>query len=98
MKQKIRNFRYKLGAIWWLVTRKNYYLLTYNSRAGKALESYSVVLPEFVTWLQKRHGMMTRNDIIAELRDIDSCLTKPEDIFVHNKVKYLIETLKNEDK
>ena len=97
MKNKIRNIKYKLAAIWWLITRKNYYLLAYNSREGRSLESFNVVLPEFITWVQKKHGMMTRKDIMAELKEIDYCLIKPKDILAYNMIKDLYEKLKNEE-
>lgn len=32
MKQKLLNIKHKLSALWWFLTRKNYYLLSYNGR------------------------------------------------------------------
>ena len=89
MKQKFRNLKFKLIAIWWLITRKNYYLLAYNSRTSKSLESYNVVLPEFVAWVQKNHGMMTNEDIIKELGNIDS-------IYAFYGIQKLIAKLKKQ--
>ena len=45
MKQKLSNIKNKLVALWWFLTRKNYYLLSYNGRKGKFLESGNVVIP-----------------------------------------------------
>ena len=45
MKYKLSNIKNKLVALWWLLTRKNYYLLSYNGRKSKYLESYNVVIP-----------------------------------------------------
>ena len=93
MEQKLRNIKYKLAAIWWLITRKNYYLLAYNNRTGKSLESYNVVLPEFVSWVQKKHGMLTSHEIIMELKDI-AFIYKGTGNFSCQKIEELIEKLK----
>ena len=95
MKQKLRNIKYKLAAIWWLITRKNYYLLAYNSRTSKSLESYNVVLPEFITWVQNRHGMLTSEDVVKELKEIGT-LYKCSDTLAYQEIKDLIEKLKKQ--
>ncbi len=92
MKQKIRNVKNKLVAIWWLITRKNYYLLAYNGRTSKFLESYNVVIPEFVEWLRQRHGSPTNHEIIMELKNIGT-LYKGSDVLAYNEIKGLIEKL-----
>ena len=48
MKQKLSNIKNKLIALWWFLTRKNYYLLSYNGRQSKFLESGNIVIPEFI--------------------------------------------------
>ena len=40
MKEKLLNIKYRLIALWWFLTRKNFYLLSYNDREGKSLETY----------------------------------------------------------
>ena len=70
MKQKLSNIKNKLVALWWLLTRKNYYLLSYKGRKGKFLESGNVVIPEFIEWVRKRNGMLTNHEIIMELKNI----------------------------
>lgn len=40
MKQKLLNIKYRLVALWWLLTRKNYYLLSFKGRQSGYLESY----------------------------------------------------------
>lgn len=45
MKQKLLNIKCKLVALWWILTRKNHYLLSYNGRKSRYLESYNVVIP-----------------------------------------------------
>ncbi len=96
MKQKLRDMKCKLIALWWFITRKNFYLLSYNDRTGKILETYNVVLPEFIEWAQKKHGMMTSTDIIWELQDIGICLEEPRDILAYNRIKDLIARLQKE--
>lgn len=44
MKQKLLNIKNRLVALWWLLTRKNYYLLSFNGRKSGYLESYNVVI------------------------------------------------------
>lgn len=92
MKQKLLNIKYKLVAIWWFITRKNYYLLSYNSREDNSLESYNVVLPEFIYWVQKKHDMLTSEDIIKELKEIGT-LYKSSDTLAYQMIKDLIEKL-----
>ena len=70
MKQKLSNIKNKLVALWWFLTRKNYYLLSYNGRKSKFLESGNVVIPEFIEWVRKKHGVLTNQEIIKELQSI----------------------------
>lgn len=48
MKEKLLNIKNKLIALWWFLTRKNFYLLSYNGRESDFLESGNVVIPEFI--------------------------------------------------
>ena len=92
MKQKLSNIKNKLVALWWILTRKNYYLLSYNGRKGKFLESGNVVIPEFIEWVRKRNGMLTNHEIIIELKNIGNlCIST--DILAYNEIKSLIEKL-----
>ena len=92
MKQKLLNIKNRLVAFWWLLTRKNYYLLSYKGRKSKYLESYNVVIPEFIEWVRKRNGMLTNHEIIMELKAICN-LCRSTDILTYNEIKALIEKL-----
>ena len=93
MKEKLLNIKYRLIALWWFLTRKNYYLLSYNNREGKSLEAYNVVIPEFIEWVRKKHGVPTNHEIIMELKNIGT-LYKDSDVLAYNEIKALIEKLK----
>ena len=92
MKQKLSNIKNKLVALWWFLTRKNYYLLSYNGRQSKFLESGNVVIPEFIEWVRKRNGMLTNHEIIMERKNIGNlCIST--DILAYNEIKELIKKL-----
>lgn len=93
MKQKLLNIKYRLIALWWFITRKNYYLLSYNGRVGKTLESTNIVIPEFIEWVRKKHGVPTNHEIIMDLKNIGT-LYKDSDVLAYNEIKALIEKLK----
>ena len=92
MKQKLLSIKYRLVALWWFLTRKNYYLLSYNGRVGKTLESTNIVIPEFIEWLRKKHGVPTNHEIIMDLKAIGN-LCRSTDILAYNEIKALIEKL-----
>ena len=92
MKQKLLSIKYRLIALWWFITRKNYYLLSYDNREGESLETYNVVIPEFIEWVRKKHGVPTNHEIIMELKNIGN-LCKSTDILAYNEIKALIEKL-----
>lgn len=92
MKQKLLIIKYRLVALWWFLTRKNYYLLSHNGRVGKTLESSNIVIPEFIEWIRKKHGVPTNNEIIMDLKDIGN-LCKSTDILAYNEIKALIKKL-----
>lgn len=92
MKQKLLSIKYRLVALWWFLTRKNYYLLSYNDREGKSLESYNIVIPEFIEWVRKKHRVPTNHEIIMELKNIGN-LCRSTDILAYNEIKALIEKL-----
>ena len=92
MKQKLLNIKYRLVALWWLLTRKNYYLLSYKGRQSGYLESYNVVIPEFIEWVRKKHDVPTNHEIIMDLKSIGN-LCRSTDIIAYNKIKALIEKL-----
>ena len=92
MKQKILNIKNRLVALWWFLTRKNYYLLSYNGRQSKFLESGNVVIPEFIEWIRKRHDVPTNHEIIMDLKAIGN-LCRSTDILAYNDIKTLIEKL-----
>lgn len=92
MKQKLLSIKYMLVALWWFLTRKNYYLLSYNGREGKTLESTNIVIPEFIEWVRKKHGVPTNHEIIMELKNIGN-ICRSTDILAYNEIKVLIEKL-----
>lgn len=94
MKEKLLNIKNKFIALWWFLTRKNYYLLSYNGREGKFLESGNVVIPEFIEWVRKKHGVPTNHEIIKDLKIIDSLCKDVDDFLAHKEIEALIEKLK----
>ena len=92
MKQKLLSIKYRLVALWWFLTKKNYYLLSYENREGESLETYNVVIPEFIEWVRKKHGMPTNHEIIMELKNIGN-LCRSTDILAYNEIKALIDKL-----
>ena len=92
MKQKLLSIKYRLVALWWFLTKKNYYLLSYENREGESLETYNVVIPEFIEWLIKKHGMPTNHEIIMELKNIGN-LCRSTDILAYNEIKAFIDKL-----
>ena len=92
MKQKLLNIKNRLVALWSLLTRKNYYLLSYKGRKSGYLESYNVVIPEFIEWIRKSHDVPTNHEIIIDLKAIGN-LCRNTDILAYNEIKALIEKL-----
>ena len=92
MKQKLLSIKYRLVALWWFLTRKNYYLLSFENREGESLETYNVVIPEFIEWVRNNHGVPTNHEIIMELKNIGN-LCRSTDILAYNEIKALIEKL-----
>ena len=92
MKQKLLSIKYRLVALWWFLTKMNYYLLSYENREGESLETYNVVIPEFIEWVRKKHGMPTNHEIIMELKNIGN-LCRSTDILAYNEIKALIDKL-----
>ena len=92
MKQKLSNIKNKLVALWWLLTRNNYYLLSYNGRKSGYLESYNVVITEFIEWIRKKHCVPTNHEIIMDLKAIGN-LCRSTDILAYNEIKALIDKL-----
>ena len=92
MKQKLLSIKYRLVALWWFLTKKNYYLLSYENREGESLETYNVVIPEFIEWVRKKHDMPTNHEIIMELKNIGN-LCRSTDILAYNEIKALIDKL-----
>ena len=92
MKQKLLSIKYRLVALWWFLTKKNYYLLSFENREGESLETYNVVIPEFIEWVRKKHGVPTNHDIIMELKNIGN-ICRSTDILAYNEIKALIDKL-----
>lgn len=93
MKQKLLNIKNRLVSLWWLLTRKNYFLLSYNGKESEYLESYNVVISGFIEWVRNKHGVPTNHDIIMDLKAIGN-LCRSTDILTYNEIKTLIEKLK----
>lgn len=97
IKQKLRNLKLKATALWWFLTRKNYYLLTYNKGCkSRSLESYNIDILSFVDQVQRWHNMLTAHDILVTLDGIMKLGL--EDILVRNEVKELMEKIKKQDR
>ena len=92
MKQKLLNIKNRLVALWWLLTRKNYYMLSYKGRKRKYLEGYNVVIPELIEWVRKKHDVPTNHEIIMDLKAIVN-LCRSTDILSYNEIKELIGKL-----
>ena len=59
---------------------------------SKFLESGNVVIPEFIEWVRKKHGVPTNHEIIMELKAICN-LCRSTDILAYNEIKAFIEKL-----
>lgn len=92
MKQKLLSIKYRLVALWWFLTKKNYYILSFENREGESLETYNVVIPEFIEWVRKTHGVPTNHEIIMELKNIGN-ICRSTDILAYNEIKALIKKL-----
>lgn len=102
MKTRLREIKYRLTALWWLLTRRCYYLLSYNSKTGelndvRVLETYNIDISDLVEYIKTHHGMMTKTDLVWKLKDIASCLVKPRDVLAYDMIKELIDELKKEE-
>lgn len=97
IKQKLRNLKLKATALWWFLTRKNYYLLTYNKGCkSHSLESYNIDILSFIDQVQRWHKMLTAHDILVALDKINKLAYG--DILVRNEVKELMERIKKQDR
>ena len=93
LKPRLRYCKYKLTALWWLLTRKNYYLVACGGDTSRFIESYNVMIPEFVEWIKERHGMLTNKELILELKSIAYLVKK--DKLAYEEAKSLIERVKD---
>ena len=83
--------------MWWFLTRKNYYLLTYNKGCkSHSLESYNIDILSFIDQVQRWHNMLTAHDILVALDKINKLAYG--DILVRNEVKELMERIKKQDR
>ena len=93
MKQRLLNIKHKLTALWWLLTRRHFYLLSYNNREGRIMEIYNVDISEFTELVRKVHDIPTNHEIIMELKAICN-LCRCMDVLTYNEIKSLIGKLK----
>lgn len=102
MKTRLKEFKYRLTALWWFLTRRYYYMLYFNGKTGevndtRVLETYNINISDLVEYIKTHHGMMTKTDLVWKLKDIASCLAKPRDILAYDMIKDLIDELKKEE-
>ena len=64
MKQKLSNIKNKLITLWWFLTRKNCYLLSYNGRQSKFLESGKLVSFS-LRFVKRRKLSITKEDALG---------------------------------
>lgn len=91
MKEKLKDIKRKAIMLWWLITHRNFYVLSFNVRKEGILESYNIELPQFCEWLKVKHGYMTHEEIIQSLKNMafltDDFLTKKQLVDLINKLK-----------
>ena len=71
MKQSIKKFYYRLVALYWLATRKCFYLTAFNGKGSKSIETYNINLKEFRVLFECRHNgfPLTLQSLIIEKID-----------------------------
>ena len=73
MKQYIKNFYYRIVALYWLATRKCFYLTAFNGKGSKSIETYNIDLKEFRVLFECRHNgfpLTLQSLIIAKIDDL----------------------------
>ena len=74
MKQSIKNFYYRLVALYWLATRKCFYLTAFNGKGSKSIETYNIDLKEFRVLFECRHNgfpLTLQSLIIEKIDDLE---------------------------
>ena len=68
MKQTVKNFYYRLIALYWLATRKRFYLFATNGKGSRTIETYNIDLKEFRIYFEcRRNGFpLTLQGLIIE--------------------------------
>lgn len=71
MKQIIKNLYYRLIALYWLATRKRFYLFATNGKGSRTIETYNIDLKEFRVYFEcRRNGFpLTLPSLIIERID-----------------------------
>ena len=71
MKQSIKNFYCRLVALYWLATRKRFYLTAFNDKDSKSIEIYNIDIKEFRVLFECRHNgfPLTLQSLIIEKID-----------------------------
>jgi hypothetical protein len=90
MEQKLLNIKHKLVATWYFLIRNNFYILSFNDRGSKYLESYNILIPEFIKWVKKKHDVPINHEIITDLKYIKSIC---KDSLICDKINALIKKL-----
>lgn len=98
IKLKFSNLKNKAVALWWLLTRENFFLFTFKNKGGKQISCslYNVDLLSLIDQVQRWHNMLTAHDILIELDKIKKLAYG--DILVRNEVKELIDKIKKQDR
>nr|DAQ40647.1 MAG TPA: hypothetical protein [Caudoviricetes sp.] len=98
IKQVLKDLKVKATALWWLLTRKHFFLFAYNTKKGKQISCsfYNVDILSFIDQIQRWHNMLTAHDILVTLDGIRKLGI--DDILVRNEVKELIEKIKKQDR
>lgn len=91
MKRKLNNIQCKATMLWWLLTRRYFYVISFAGKKGLVMETYNVILPEFCEWLKRKHGYTTHAELIQSLKNAahltDDTLTRKQLIDIIDKLE-----------
>lgn len=98
IKQKFKDLKNKAIALWYFLTRENFFLFTFKNKGGKQISCtlYNVDILSLIDQVQRWHNMMTAHDILVALDKIKKLAYG--DILVSNEVNELIEKIKKQDR
>lgn len=72
MKNKLRNIRLRLIALWWFLTRSHYFLFATNHPGtfGRAMTSTNLSIPEMLEYIKRQHGYLDHRELIYRLQSV----------------------------